>query len=87
VVEKLAALTSPAFAHAASSQDDLQRGETVVLFTTDANLTREKLQGLARDNGYPELTVPRKIVSLESLPLLGTGKLDYVMLKQLAMAA
>jgi acyl-[acyl-carrier-protein]-phospholipid O-acyltransferase/long-chain-fatty-acid--[acyl-carrier-protein] ligase len=87
VVEKLAALTSANFVHAASSQEDLQRGETVVLFTTDANLTREKLQSVARDNGYPELTVPRKIVSIESLPLLGTGKLDYVKLKQLAVAA
>lgn len=86
-VEKLAAAAYPDALHAASTQADLQRGETVVLFTTDAGLTREKLQGTARENGYPEIAVPRKIVQIGALPLLGTGKIDYVRLKELAEAA
>ena len=81
VVEKMAVAASAGFAHAASSQADPQRGETIVLFTTDAGLSRDQLQAVAKDKGWPELALPRKIVRVDSLPLLGTGKLDYVTLK------
>lgn len=87
VVEKMAGLASPAAAHAASTQVDAQRGETVVLFTTDAALTRDAMQSVAREQGWPELAVPRKIVRVDALPLLGTGKLDYVTLKTWAESA
>ena len=87
VVEKMAVLASPTFAHAASTQVDAQRGETVVLFTTDAALTRDAMQSVAREQGWPELAVPRKIVRVDALPLLGTGKLDYVTLKTWAETA
>lgn len=87
VVEKLATATSPALAHAASSQPDASKGEALVLFTTDPALSREQLAAKARELGLPELAVPRKIVNIEALPLLGTGKIDYVTLKSLAEAA
>lgn len=83
-VEKLALLTSPSHAHAASSHPDESRGETVVLFTTDASLKRDALQQTARENGYPEISVPRKIISLPAIAVLGTGKTDYVTLKSMA---
>jgi acyl-[acyl-carrier-protein]-phospholipid O-acyltransferase/long-chain-fatty-acid--[acyl-carrier-protein] ligase len=86
-VEKLAAAASPEKPHAASSQPDVAKGEALVLFSTDAALVRETLQLKARDLGYPEIAVPRKIVYLDMLPLLGTGKIDYVTLKRLAEAA
>ncbi|RLJ62670.1 acyl-[acyl-carrier-protein]-phospholipid O-acyltransferase/long-chain-fatty-acid--[acyl-carrier-protein] ligase [Sulfurisoma sediminicola] len=86
-VEKLAAAASPDKPHAASSQPDAAKGEALVLFSTDAALVREMLQHKARELGYPELAVPRKIVFLEALPLLGTGKIDYVTLKRLAESA
>lgn len=87
VVEKLATATSPALMHAATSQPDPAKGEALVLFTTDAGLSRELLAAKARELGMPELAVPRKIQRLEALPLLGTGKIDYVTLKRLAEAA
>ena len=87
VVEKLAAAASPNAAHGASSQPDPAKGEALVLFTTDRGLSRDKLLAAAKENGTPELAVPRKIVPIDALPLLGTGKTDYVSLKKMAEAA
>lgn len=87
VVEKLANSSSPAGQHAASTRPDAARGETILLYTTDRSLTREHLQTAARDSGWPEIAVPRQIIAVEALPLLGTGKIDYVTLKQWAEQA
>jgi len=87
VVEKIAAQASPAHQHAATSQADAQRGENIVLYTTDIVLTRDALLAAARELGSPELAVPRKIIMEKALPLLGTGKTDYVKLKQMAEIA
>ncbi|WP_412478075.1 bifunctional acyl-ACP--phospholipid O-acyltransferase/long-chain-fatty-acid--ACP ligase [Azonexus sp. IMCC34839] len=84
VVEKLATASSPNQQHAVSSQPDASKGEALVLFTTDEALSRDLLAAKARELGLPELAVPRKIHKMESLPLLGTGKIDYVTLKNLA---
>jgi len=86
-VEKLAASASPTAAHAASTQPDPARGETILLFSTDPALNREQLQAAARSSGWPEIAVPRRIITVDALPLLGTGKIDYVTLKQWAEKA
>ena len=83
-VEKLAQTASPGVQHAASSQPDEEKGEALVLFTVDAALDRAALQKAAQQLGMPELAVPRKIVYVDELPLLGTGKTDYVTLKRRA---
>ncbi len=84
LVEKLALLASPEHEHAASSRDDEQRGEMIILFTTNKSLLRDTLHHTAITNGYSEISVARKIVYLETIPLLGTGKTDYVTLKIMA---
>lgn len=86
-VEKLAVQAAPAAAHAAAAQPDAARGENILLFTTDRSLDRERLQAAARAGGWPEIAVPRRIVAVDTLPLLGTGKIDYVTLRQWAEAA
>ena len=82
--EQIANTASPEQQHAACTQADAQRGETILLFTTDTNLTRETLQAKARELFSLEIAVARKIVLVKELPLLGTGKIDYVSLKKLA---
>lgn len=84
VVEQIACLASPAFQHASITQIDPQRGENILLFTTDTSLSREALLAAARELGSPELAVARKLVLVAELPLLGTGKTDYVTLKLMA---
>ena len=87
VVEKIANTAAPEHQHAASSQIDAQRGETIILFTTDPALKREDLQMVAKNLKQPEIAIARKIINISELPLLGTGKTDYVTLKQMAEAA
>lgn len=87
VVEKIANTAAPDYQHAASTQMDAQRGETIVLFTTDPALKREDLQIVAKNLKEPEITIARKIIKIAELPLLGTGKTDYVSLKKMAETA
>jgi acyl-[acyl-carrier-protein]-phospholipid O-acyltransferase/long-chain-fatty-acid--[acyl-carrier-protein] ligase len=83
VVEKMTAHASPKGMHGASTQTDGTRGEAIVLFTTDGALTREALSASAKALGIAEIAVPRKILRVDALPLLGTGKTDYVTLKKM----
>jgi acyl-[acyl-carrier-protein]-phospholipid O-acyltransferase/long-chain-fatty-acid--[acyl-carrier-protein] ligase len=84
VVERLASNAAPGLAHAASTRTDAAKGEALVLFTTSSTLTREQLSAAAKSLGAPELAVPRVIRVVSAIPLLGSGKTDYVSLKKMA---
>ena len=84
VVEKIATTAAPDFAHAAATRRDAAKGEALVLFTTAPALQREQLLAAARAFGAPELAVPRVMLTIEAIPLLGSGKTDYVRLQSMA---
>jgi acyl-[acyl-carrier-protein]-phospholipid O-acyltransferase/long-chain-fatty-acid--[acyl-carrier-protein] ligase len=83
-VERIAQHASPGHQHAATLEVASQSGESTVLFTTDARLDRVLLQKAARELGAQELAVARRVVHVATLPLLGSGKTDYVRLRSLA---
>jgi len=85
--ELIARHASPGHQHAACAQADAHRGESILLFTTDPALDRERLHQAARTLCQPDIAVARKIIVIAELPLLGTGKTDYVKLKELAESA
>ena len=87
VVEQIAATAAPGCVHGASTRSDAAKGEALVLFTCAPQLAREQLLAAARALGAPELAVPRDIRRLAALPLLGSGKTDYLALKRLAETA
>jgi acyl-[acyl-carrier-protein]-phospholipid O-acyltransferase/long-chain-fatty-acid--[acyl-carrier-protein] ligase len=84
VVERIAAAASPNTTSAASTKTSTARGEMIVLFSQDRNLRRQHLVAAAKRMGLPELAVARRIEHIEKLPLLGSGKCDYVKLKTMA---
>ena len=83
-VEGYAAKVWPDAEHAVVTRPDARKGEQLVLFTTAANAAASALQAWARANGVAELAVPRDIRVVDALPVLGTGKLDYVTMGELA---
>jgi acyl-[acyl-carrier-protein]-phospholipid O-acyltransferase/long-chain-fatty-acid--[acyl-carrier-protein] ligase len=84
VVESIARHASPRHTHAATVELIQRSGESTVLFTTDPDLTRPLLQKAARELGSQELAVARRVVHVRELPLLGSGKTDYVQLGTMA---
>jgi acyl-[acyl-carrier-protein]-phospholipid O-acyltransferase/long-chain-fatty-acid--[acyl-carrier-protein] ligase len=87
LVEKIAIEADPRAQHASSSCKDTARGEAIVLFTEARDLDREKLKAAARRLGAPEYLIPRRIVPLDRIPLLGNGKKDYTTLARMAQEA
>jgi acyl-[acyl-carrier-protein]-phospholipid O-acyltransferase / long-chain-fatty-acid--[acyl-carrier-protein] ligase len=86
-VEKIAEAASPAKMHAVITRPDPGRGEMLVLYTQDSSLQRGQLQQKARELGAPDLAVPRRIVPIDKIPLLGNGKKDYTALQRIAEEA
>ena len=83
-IEQIATVAAPEGQHAATTQEDALRGENIVLYTTTSMLKREDLKAAARSLGYPEIAIARKIIFIDEIPVLGTGKKDYNRLKQMA---
>lgn len=86
-VEALAAKLWPGAETAVVSRPDPKKGEQLVLFTTQSDASAKALQQWGRTQGATELMIPREIRVLDALPVLGTGKLDYVAMGELAAAA
>ena len=63
---------------------DEKRGETLMLLTTRHNPQRDELMRHFKQRGMADIALPKLIQTVESLPVLGSGKVDYVTLQQKA---
>lgn len=77
-VEAMAAELWPSLITVVVSVPDARKGERLVLMTTDANCSRDAFTKHARAHSAPELMVPAEILVVDKIPLLGSGKPDYV---------
>lgn len=71
---------------AAISVPDDRKGEQIVLYTDNANAQQSEMINYFKQCGLAEIYLPRKIVIVAELPLLGSGKTDYTGLKKQALA-
>ena len=86
-VEELATRTWPDAQHACVNLPDFQKGEQLILVTTREGAQRAELSTQARADGMSELHVPKRILSVAAVPLLGSGKTDYPAVHTLVEAA
>ena len=70
--------------HAVIAMPDPKKGERLILFTDRNDATASAIIEHAQSLGAPEIAVPRKIVKVPEIPVLGTGKTDYVTIQRLA---
>lgn len=82
--EDLAIAVWPEGRHAVVSMPDKKKGERLILFTDRSDAEVASLVAHAQTIGAPELAVPRKIVKITEVPVLGTGKTDYVAIQRMA---
>ena len=82
--EDLAVAVWPGSRHAVVSLPDPKKGERLVLVTDCAAATPAALLAHAQAIGAPEIAVPRKIIKASEVPVLGTGKTDYVAVQRVA---
>jgi acyl-[acyl-carrier-protein]-phospholipid O-acyltransferase/long-chain-fatty-acid--[acyl-carrier-protein] ligase len=82
-VEELVGTLWPGRGHAVIAVPDPRRGETLVLVTEQESPDRAALIAHAQSRGVPEIFVPRTILAVKKLPLLGSGKTDYPAVKDL----
>ena len=82
-VEGLASAVWPEARHAVVSIPDSRKGEKLVLVTDRKDADVARLAEWAREHGAPELAVPKKIMRVDDVPVLGTGKTDYVAIQQM----
>lgn len=86
MVEELVSrsLVAPAVC-AAVHVPDRRKGERIIVFHTSKMNPLETLRESMRLGGQPAIYMPSELRYIEKLPLLGSGKIDYVTLKQWAL--
>ena len=62
----------------AVSLPDARKGERIMLLTTQRDASRDAIQKQVKAVGASELSIPADIRVVDKIPLLGSGKTDYV---------
>jgi acyl-[acyl-carrier-protein]-phospholipid O-acyltransferase/long-chain-fatty-acid--[acyl-carrier-protein] ligase len=77
-VEQLAAELWPNALSAVANLPDPRKGERLVMVTDHKGAKRAEFQAFAKGKGASDLMIPSDVVVVDKVPVLGSGKLDYV---------
>jgi len=86
LVEEIAAKTWPGHFHAAVTFADERKGEKIILATQSRDADRSAILATIQEQGLSELHMPKEIVFIKELPLLGSGKIDYPTLNKVLLS-
>jgi acyl-[acyl-carrier-protein]-phospholipid O-acyltransferase/long-chain-fatty-acid--[acyl-carrier-protein] ligase len=76
-VEQLVSSMWPENSHVVLNVPDERKGEQLVLLTDHPAIDRAELLAGAREQGFSELWLPRRVISVPEIPVLGSGKIDF----------
>ena len=66
------------YGHAVVSIAHRTKGEQLILMTTHPDLDRQMISHHFKASGVSEISIPKHIISVEEIPVLGTGKTNYI---------
>ncbi|MDT8363778.1 MAG: acyl-[ACP]--phospholipid O-acyltransferase [Nitrosomonas sp.] len=72
----------PDHAHAALQSSDEKKGEKIILITTYPHASQTDLIAHFRKHNLGELGIPKTILTIDHLPILASGKTDYITLRE-----
>ena len=75
---------SPEGHHVVVAVRDERKGEQLVLVTDDDGLSRKTVINAAKVSEVAELMIPKTVILVEAVPVLGTGKTNYPEVQKLA---
>lgn len=81
-VEGVAASIWPDSLHAAVSKTCHRKGEQIVLFSEAAQANKAKFIQKVREQTYSELLIPHTIYAESKIPVLPSGKIDYMTIEK-----
>ena len=76
-VETMVTKVYPEEGHAVVAIPDARKGEQLILVTTYDKADKSDLSSYASKNGISELAVPKTILTVDKMFVLGSGKTDY----------
>lgn len=75
---------SPEGHHVVSAVADPRKGEQLILVTNDEALSRQTVKEAAREACVAEIMIPKTVILVEEIPVLGTGKTNYPEVQKIA---
>ncbi|WP_096201785.1 AMP-binding protein [Bacillus sp. FJAT-45350] len=84
LVENIAMECYDDIGFATVSIPDKRKGEKIILFTSVDDVQGKELKRFIKTHKYSAILLPQEVIKVEEIPLLGSGKTDYVSLEKMA---
>lgn len=82
-VETMVQTVYPDAQHAVVTVPDARKGEQLILVSTQKKANKNDLSKYASKSGVSELSVPKTIIEVDTIPVLGSGKTDYTIVQKM----